>query len=144
MSKRGGSALDLLRTSVNLAQSATMQSIVVQPGKHISPDVGLSDIFTVRALDDAGDAVLFDLEPREWLAEFEIVRLAQLPAGATYSRLLSLGGSRFIVRFSENAEGTRFWKFTLFDISRRRECILTLSEQEASALAEQIRQALLR
>ena len=96
-----------------------MAKLTVRSGKHISTDVGLSDAFTVQAVDDAGNSVLFDFDPREWLAEWELLRQANLPAGASYSRLLTICASPFDVRFLANASGGRFWEFTVFDIPTR-------------------------
>jgi hypothetical protein len=121
-----------------------MKSFTVEPGNHISPDVGLSDEFTVRGVDDAGNAILFDFEPREWLAEWEVVRRANLPVGATYSRLLLCCASRFHVHFQTNGDGERFWEFTVFDILSRTDRKLTLSEGEVSSLAEKVRKGLNR
>lgn len=119
-----------------------MRNLKVQPGKYIVSDVGLSDEFTVETVDDDGNDILFDFEPREWLAEWEDVVRAKLAAGASYSRVLTVCGSPFSVDFLTSAEGERCWEFTVFDITSRTDRKLTLSEREVSSLANQVRQAL--
>lgn len=119
-----------------------MQTLTVQRGKHISPDTGLSSVFTVQAVDDAGGAVLFDFEPREWLDEWEMLRRANLPPGASYARTLTVCASRFEVRFLTDSAGERFWRFTVFDIPSRSNRNLTLSEGEVSSLAQDVQRLL--
>lgn len=121
-----------------------MKPLKVRPGEYVSSDVGLSDEFIVEAVDDAGNDVLFDFEPREWLAEWEIVSQANLPAGASYEKILLVCGVPFRVHFRSAAHGKRYWEFTVFDIPTRTNRKLTLSECEVSALAEEVRQGLIR
>ena len=128
---------------LSLLQPIGMKTFKVQAGKHISPDVGLSDEFTVEAVDDAGNAVLFDFEPREWLAEWETVRRAKLSAGDFYSNYLIVCGVQFRVHFPTNADGKRHWEFTVFDIPTRTDRKLTLTESEVWSLAEQVRKGLI-
>jgi hypothetical protein len=125
-------------------QLASMDRFKLRPGEYVSPDVGLSDMFTVKAVDDEGNDITFDFEPREWLAEWETLYRARLPSGASYSNILTVCGSLFSVRFLNRAEDERYWQFTVFDISTRTDRKLTLSDGEVSSLVEQIRQGLVR
>lgn len=121
-----------------------MKTLKVRPGKLVSSDFGLSDEFIVEAVDDDGNDVLFDFEPREWLAEWEIVSQKKLPSGASYANRLLVCGVPFRVHFRSAADGERYWEFTVFDIPTRTDRKLTLSEGEVSSLAEQVRQGLIR
>ena len=120
-------------------QLGRMKAFKVQPGIYVSPDSGLSDDFIIETLDDAGIEVQFHVEPREWLAEWELVFRAKLPAGASYSNLLLVSAARFHVHFLSGRDGKRHYEFTVFDVPTRSDRKVTFSEDEAISLAEQIR-----
>jgi hypothetical protein len=119
-----------------------MKNFVVQPGEYISPDSGLSDDFVIETLDDTGNPIQFRVEPREWLAEWEIVSRASLPSGASYSNLLLISAAPFDVHFLSGKDGNRRYEFSVFDYLTRSKRKVTLSENEVNSLADQIREGL--
>jgi len=116
-----------------------MKSFDVQPGEHVSPDVGLSDDLVVSAIDDAGEEVIFHIEPREWLEEWEFVSSAKLPSGAAYARQLVVSGEWFRVEVFGDPDHSRHYRFTVFDVPSRTNRTISLSEAELVTLVAQIR-----
>lgn len=115
-----------------------MAVIEVQPGKHISPDVGLSDDFIIT-VSTREEQVQFCAEPREWLEELR--RIVTFRAGARYEYQLLVSAAWFHVRTFGSPDGY-LYQFTVYDVNRRKPRDIMLSAQEVAELTQRIEDAL--
>jgi hypothetical protein len=111
--------------------------ISIQPGAHISPDVGLSDDFTIMVSSPEGQ-VQFCAEPREWLEELR--RVVTFRAGARYEYQLLVSAAWFRVRTFGSPDGL-LYQFTVFDVNLREDRDIMLSAKEVAELTQAIENA---
>jgi hypothetical protein len=112
--------------------------ISVQPGARISPDVGLSDEFTITVSTPEGQ-VQFCAEPREWLEELR--RIVTFRPGARYEYQLLISAAWFRVRTFGSPDGY-LYQFTVFDVNLRKARDIVLSAREVTELTKGIEDAL--